>query len=129
MEKLDVPRNVIENIFVTAIEGGSNHWYFVGEQAHEAIRNAVPFEDEPSFSMALFKAVLDYGVKVDIHDVEDEETLLGTINRNTLYDRLEKLHEDEAFGWALDAELDEQGDAETSDAVFQYIVMEEVPFG
>lgn len=129
MQKLDVPRNVLENIFVTAIEGGSNHWYFVGEQAHEAIRNAVPVEDEPSFSMALFKAVLDYGVKVDIHDVEDEESLLGTINRNTLYDRLEKLSGDIDFGYALDAEMDEQGDAETSDVVFQYLVMEEVPFG
>lgn len=129
MEKLDVPRNVIENIFVTAIEGGSNHWYFVGDEAHEAIRNAVPVEDEPSFSMALLKAVLDYGVKVDIHDIENENTLLGTISRSTIYERLWGLFYDEGYDWALDAELNENGDADTSDIVFQYIVMGEVPFG
>ena len=119
---------ILENIFVTAIEGGSNHWYFIGEDSHKSIRSVVSFEEEPSFSVALYKAVMDYGVSVDVMDVEDEETILGTLNRNTIYDRLNQLAGDIDFGWALDAENEEQGDAETSDIVFQYIVMGEVIF-
>jgi len=37
-----VPREVLENVCVTALEGGSNYWYYLSDGAVKLIRKAVP---------------------------------------------------------------------------------------
>jgi hypothetical protein len=44
-------------------------------------------------------------------------------------ERLKKMEEDDGWKWAIEAENDESGDAESSDMIFQYILMGEVVFG
>jgi hypothetical protein len=123
-----ISRKVIEDVFVTALEGGSNYWYFLPEQSVKAIREAVPKSVDPYLSTAIGKAILDFGVEVDISDVEDEEYVLGTISIKTLQERLQKLADSE-HNWALDREINEDGDAETSDIVMQYIALGEIIYG
>jgi hypothetical protein len=123
-----VSRKVIEDVFVTALEGGSNYWYFLGEGAVKKIRDAVPKSVDPYLSTAIGKAILDFGVEVDISDVEDEEYVLGTISVKTLQERLQKLADSE-HNWALDREINEDGDAETSDIVMQYMALGEIIYG
>ncbi len=123
-----ISRKVIEDVFVTALEGGSNYWYFLPEQSVKAIREAVPKTVDPYLSTAIGKAILDFGVEVDISDVEDEEEVLGTISIKTLQDRLQKLADSE-HNWALDREINEDGDAETSDIVMQYMALGEIIYG
>lgn len=128
IEKI-VPREVLENVFVTALEGGSNYWYFLSQEAVDKIRKVVPKTDEPFLSMAVLKAVLDHNVAVPINDAENEEDELGVISMKTFGERLQKLSLDEGSGWALRLEIDDCGDADSSDVVFQFLTMGEVVFG
>jgi hypothetical protein len=127
----EVPRKLLENVFVTALEGGSNYWYYLPKESIKIIRTAVPKEQDPYLATAMLKAVLDHNAVVPIHDVEDEEewSKIGEISSETILRRLQKLSEDEGLKWCLDAEFNEQGDAETSDVVFQFLALGEYVYG
>jgi hypothetical protein len=126
----EVGRDVLENIFITALEGGSNYWYYINPKNHKKIRDAVSREDEAFFSMAFAKAILDHDVSIEVHDIEDmeDDTPIGVINYKTIKDGLQKMI-DTGDGWALFNEISEQGDAESSDVCFQYMVLGEVIYG
>lgn len=123
-----VKREVLEDIFVTALEGGSNYWYFLPEESIAAIRKAVPKSEDPYLSTAILKAILDHDVKVAINDAEEEEEVIGVITRGTMQARLQLLVNSK-LKWALDAHIKEEGDAESADIVFQYLTMGEVVYG
>lgn len=124
-----VPREILENVCVTALEGGSNYWYYLSDDAVKLIRKAVPKNEDPYLSTAILKAILDHNVEVPINDAEDEDEVLGYISKKTLQERLQKLSEDDSSGWALRLEMDGGGDADSSDVVFQWMAMGEVVFG
>jgi hypothetical protein len=123
--KIKIERDILENIFITALEGGSNYWYYLNKENYMKAKNScglgVPSEN-------VFSAVYDKGIDIEIHDAEDEDELLGTISKATLEPRLQKMVDD-GFGHALMSEINEEGDAETSDMIFQYIVMGEIVYG
>jgi hypothetical protein len=118
---------VLENIFVTAIEGGSNYWYFLSDEAIRIIRAFVPDSDDPYLSTAIYKAI-KLGAVIPINDAENEEDVIGQLTITTFATRLQKMYDD-GNGDALEAEIREEGDAETSDIVFQYLAMGEIVFG
>ena len=130
----EIPRDIVENIVVTALEGGSNYWYWLTEDTIKRVRRFVSKEDEPALSLAIFKAVVNSFAVVQVHDKEsigedDEVTeLLGEISAYTMQERLQKLANDPIYSYALDQELNENGDALTSDIVFQFLVMGECIF-
>jgi len=122
-------RDILENIFVTALEGGSNYWYFLPSKEVKKIRDAVPKTEEPALSMAMFMAICDKGVEVAIHDAENPEECLGTLSYDSIKESIRSISEDERYSRFWNAELNEEGDAETSDVIFQYFVMGEIVFG
>ena len=122
-------RQLLENIFVTAIEGGSNYWYFINNANHHKIRKAVPKSDDPYFATAMLSAILDHGVEVEVHDSENEDEVLGVLKLSDMDERMKELDKNPNFMWALEAEENGEGDAETSDIIFQYLVMGDVCFG
>jgi hypothetical protein len=73
-------------------------------------------------------AVFDRDLAVDIHDAEDNETVLGTLTLDNIKDRLQMLADSDDAVHLMD-ELMCTGDAITSDACFQYMVMGEIIFG
>ena len=123
-----VKREVLEDIFVTALEGGSNYWYYLPEESIKAIRKAVPKSEDPYLSTAILKAILDHDVKVPINDAENEDEVIGVITRGTMQSRLQLLA-DSSNKWALERHIKEEGDAESADIVFQYLTMGEVVYG
>jgi len=123
-----VKREVLEDIFVTALEGGSNYWYYIPEKSIKAIRRAVSREEDPYLSTAILKAILDHNVEVSINDAEDEEYEVGKISRGTMQVRLQALADSE-LKWALDKHIKEEGDGDSADIVFQYLAMGEVIYG
>lgn len=125
--QIEIDDSVLEDVFVTAIEGGSNYWYFLSDEAVRLIRKAVPKEEEPCLSVATFKAVMK-GVEVPIHDVEDEEEQIGLISLETMSDRLSKLATSDDK-WILQVHMNEEGDADSADVVFQYLALGEVVYG
>jgi hypothetical protein len=124
-----VPREVLENVCVTALEGGSNYWYYLSEGAVKLIRKAVPKNEDPYLSTAILKAILDHDVEVPISDAEDEDEVVGYISKKTIQERIQKLSKDDSYKWALERELNGEGDADSSDVVFQFMAMGEVVFG
>jgi hypothetical protein len=123
-----VKREVLEDVFVTALEGGSNYWYFLPEESIKRIRKAVSKEEDPYLSTAILKAILDHNVKVPINDAENEEDVIGVITRGTMQARLQLLA-DSSNKWALEKHMREEGDADSADIVFQYLTMGEVVYG
>jgi hypothetical protein len=124
----EVKREVLEDIFVTALEGGSNYWYYLHDDAVKAIRKAVPESEDPYLSTAILKAILDHDVKVFINDAENEDDVIGVVTRGTMQSRLQILADSECK-WALDKHIREEGDAYSADIVFQYLAMGEVIYG
>jgi hypothetical protein len=123
----EIERQVLEDIFVTALEGGSNYWYYLSDEATKLIRNAVPKSEDPYLSTAILKAI-EKGVDVPINDAEHEDEVIGTISLKTMQERLQKLSRS-ANSDALMAHIKEEGDAETADVVLQYLAFGEIVFG
>jgi hypothetical protein len=126
--EIELNREVLEDIFVTAIEGGSNYWYFLSEDAVKRIRQVVRKSDEPYIAVAILKAVLDHGVAIPINDVENEEDIVGWISIETMQQRLQDLYNSENR-WAIERHINEEGDADSADVVFQYMTMGEAIYG
>ena len=126
--KIGVSRETLENIFVTALEGGCNYWYYLSKEAVTRVRSAVPKSEEECLSVAIFKAVYDHDVEVPINDIENPREVLGVLRKADLQQRINKMVED-GHGDAIFDEIREQGDANTSDIIFQYLVMNEITFG
>lgn len=125
--EFEIDDSVLEDVFVTAIEGGSNYWYFLSDEAVRLIRKAVPREEESCLSIATFKAVMR-GVEVPIHDAFDEEEQVGLISLDTMAERLSKLATSGERHHLL-AHIEENGDADSADVVFQYLALGEVVYG
>ena len=126
--EIELSREVLEDIFVTAIEGGSNYWYFLSRDAVKIIRQAVPREVDSILSTATFKAVYDHGVAVPINDAENEEDIVGWISMDTMQQRLQDLYNSDDI-WAIERHINEEGDADSADVVFQYMTMGEAIYG
>jgi hypothetical protein len=122
-----IEREVLEDIFVTALEGGSNYWYYLSDEATKLIRDAVPKSEDPYLSTAILKAI-EKGVDVPINDAEHEDEVIGTISLKTMQERLQKLSRS-ANSDALMAHIKEEGDADTADVVLQYLAFGEIVFG
>jgi hypothetical protein len=125
---IELTREVLEDIFVTALEGGSNYWYLIGAETIKKVRNVIPDRSIP-FSQALFSAVYDHNIDVEIHDIEEEEEegAVGTISMSTMSERIQKCATDDN-SWAILNEINENGDATSSDVIFQYIALGEVVY-
>lgn len=122
-------RDILENVFVTALEGGSNYWYFLPSKEVKKIREAVPKTEEPALSMAMFMAIFDKGIEVAIHDAENPEECLGVLSDGIIMARIKALEIDQNYRKFWYAELNEEGDGDSSDVIFQYLVMGEIVFG
>ena len=123
--KTEVTREVLGSIFITALEGGSNYWYYLSDRAIDLINEAVPRDGVKALSERLFEAVYDKGIVVPIHDAEDEEgDAIGELNRDTFQERINLCAEQ--HHWAIMSELNEEGDASSSDVVFQCLALGEL---
>lgn len=122
-----INRQAILNIFTTALEGGSNYWYFIPSTEVEKVRRAVPKRAQPCFSEAVFEAVIDHGISIDVCDVENEDEIVGVITPLLIEKRLQELYDSE-YAWALNLLIEEDYDAECADVIFQYIVIGEIVY-
>lgn len=126
--KRKISRDVLENVFVTAIEGGSSYWYFLSDEAVDIIRSVVPKREDECLSTAILKAV-ERGAIIPINDAENEDDVIGELDATKFATMLQKLYDDDTYSASLDLEIRGDGDAYSSDVVFQYLAMGEVVFG
>lgn len=113
-----------------AMEGGSNYWYFFGEDAESVLetyiydlasrRKGQPFVD-------LIWEAIRAGASIPIRDTEDPKTILGRISMQSIEEGERLMAEQEPSH--LGDILSESDDATTADVWFQYAVLKELVYG
>jgi len=133
-----ITKEQIIDVFVTAIEGGSNYWYYILDVPKE-ITYMVKQEDIP-FSEACGKHVLNGG-ELTIYDVEevgdmedvdndyaqDKPEPLGTITMDSLLDAINIMKRD--YPDRYESIIMDEYDAEDADVFFQIATMGEIVYG
>ena len=120
-----ITEDMVENVIVSALEGGSNYWYFVDVEDFE---QDLPPKNGKALTERISEAVYkNPSFKMPVYDVEDEEDVLGYLSQKNLRRGLELCAKDypEVFKRLTDDEID----AEDADIIFQLTVMGEITFG
>jgi|TARA_R110000782_G_scaffold221245_1_gene308442 hypothetical protein len=123
--KLELTYETFENIIVTALEGGSNYWYMLGDTKGIPKRDDMPNE-APSQRIA-------YGLwhnkdsELPIWDLEEEDELLGTLTYDSVREGMQIACDN--YLEEINMMIGEDYDAWTADTLFQVLVMGEVTFG
>lgn len=137
-----ISNQMIEDLLVTALEGGSNYWFYLPDtRMCEGYESKNPIYNKPTpLSLQIHEAVLD-GKEVPIMDAETVELYdkkgkelkepkgdhLGFISKVN-YERAEELLLDK-HPHVLGNILGENYDANDADVWFQLVVMGELVYG
>lgn len=120
-----ITEDMVENVIISALEGGSNYWYFVDVEDFE---QDLPPKNGKALTERISEAVYkNPSFKMPVYDVEDEEDVLGYLSQKNLRRGMELCAKDypEVFKRLTDDEID----ANDADIIFQLTVMGEITFG
>ena len=121
-KKLEVDFELFESWMITALEGGSNYWYFI---------KSLPKRDDLkglAFSEALSTLVWKHDEKIEVFDIENQDDEpLGVIEKSKIVPTLQKLSKE--YNQVFVNLTSENYDAMDCDIFFQVLVMDEVTFG
>lgn len=116
--KTVVSDETVVDVLTTALEGGSNYWYYMPDLTMVREKKSGEYTSE-----VIIRSVLeDETVKVPVYDLENEKEILGYLSRENIQK-------------GLDLYVSERGvftddlDGEESDIFFQYVVIGEITFG
>lgn len=122
--KIITPYDVY-NMLVSALEGGSNYWYWIGSKSDQNIKKATQdMVNEPYVDR--FLMAIQRNVEVRIYDNETKERL-GVLTPKS-WAKAEKLILKNHRSHLGDL-LKEQDDAITADVFFQLAVIGELTYG
>lgn len=114
----------IESIIVTALEGGSNYWYWLDTSDFKEDLSSPGEPLTVRISKALFT---NPSFRMPVYDREDQEEVLGIVSQKSVKEGLEIAAKD--YPDRFRAIIDEEYDADDADVIFQLCVMKEVVFG
>jgi len=123
--KLDY--ETFENIIVTALEGGSNYWYMLGDIKGCPLPNEMPEKYYAPSERIAYGLWHNKNARVKIYDSENQEELLGMLTYDSVKERMQLATENHLS--ELEAMISGDFDAWTADTLFQVLVMGEVVFG
>ena len=121
----DLTLEQFEDIIVNAMELGSNYWYLVNP-----IEFRVSLQGKEGDPLSTRIAQTLYNDKtffIGVYDLEDPSYLLGTLTQESLLKALEIAYT--RYTSHYTNFISGNGDAETSDVIFQLAVMGELVFG
>lgn len=114
--KKGITKENIIDAFVTALEGGSNYWYYIPTLPKDINAN----------SEKIGQHILNGGY-IQFNDIEDEDEVLGYVDMNKLLDAINLLKKD--YPHVYENIVSEEADADDADIFLQLAVMGEVVFG
>jgi hypothetical protein len=118
---IEITNEKITDQFITAIEVGSNYWYYLKDLSMLSEKtNCLPLSER------IAHAILHEKEIIPVHDIENGE-LLGNLTKENTKKALQIMSKD--YTEAFSDIINETGDAETADIFFQLAVMGEVVFG
>lgn len=120
-----IAKGVLEDTFVTAMEGGSNYWLYINR--NDIRDNAI---EGKSTAESLLEAVLN-GKEINVYDVngDDLDEPIGKLSAMDMSKRITNLMQSESYGYALYNMMNGDYDANDADIVFQYLALGEVVYG
>lgn len=134
MEELEYLRKALyfdtetkKNLLTSALEGGSNYWYYLGDDANAILK---PFRKELGKGkpyVDYFFRALERGYSIPVRDAEDEDEVLGHISMESIC-RAELLMATKHASHYADAKA-ERDDATTADVWFQLAVLGDIVYG
>lgn len=117
----------IEDVFVTAIEGGSNYWLDFDLKGINQVKKVCSQDGyKDAFSMQVFYAVFRKGLRLPVFDVESDEQI-GVLDVSNFGERLQNCMDN--YPEAVYNIVFENGDANDADIIFQYLCMNEIVYG
>jgi hypothetical protein len=119
----EITDQMIEDLFVTAIEGGIDYWGYFSPVIYSRLKNDYPTIQ--SFSERVYHAIMVVGCSLPIRDVETDE--VWHFNKASVERALEIMANDheEDFMNIVDGNFD----AITADVFFQLVAIGELTFG
>lgn len=126
IEKVAITYEMFEGWMVTALEGGSNYWYYLKTESipKEILDTYLP--DKTPITIVLSKAIWIEKATIPIHCEETGEKL-GEINMKSVKKALETICD--SYDSTFDALMSDSYDAIDADIFFQIAVMNELTFG
>ena len=124
-----ISRESLECIFATAFEGGSNYWAYITDEQWEIVDELTKECFFLNGEEKMLTTILDDKVNIEINCAENNDKVIGTLSAKTFKKRLQSLSNHDNYSRFLYAELNGEGDAESSDVIFQYLVLGEVIYG
>ena len=115
----------LESIFVTAIEGGSNHWFDISDSDYRKLKRQYP--DEP-FSIRVYRNFCD-GHVLKVVDAEEPTEEIGVLCKSIAMENLSKLLQDSDIEISIQNLINGYCDACEADVVFQYMIFGELVYG
>ena len=122
--KLNLEYETFEEIIVTALEGGSNYWYILGDI--KGCPLSFEMTDKAPSQRIAYGLWHNKDAEVYIHDNEMDTELLGILTYDSVRERMQLAtinHLSE-----LESMISGDYDAWTADTLFQVLVMGEVVY-
>lgn len=123
--ELELSYETFEDIIVTALEGGSNYWYLLGDAKGIPKRNDMP--DKALSQRMAYGLWHNKDSEIAIWDAEEEDELLGILTYDSVREGMQLACKDHMK--EINMMISEDYDAWTADTLFQVLVMGEVTFG
>jgi hypothetical protein len=125
--KKTIKKQILENVIIGALEGGSNYWYCIGDVDKTNFRRGISMAEniaEQLYTNTEFKIPI-----YDIESAEDPEEMdfLGDVTNASVVKAFELMAD--KYPEFLERILDESGDADDDDVFFQLATMGEVIYG
>lgn len=115
---VEIDDQILEDLFITAFEGGSNYWAEVKQKTPRG---------EGSSSERWWRNIMKKGGTMTIYDAEEEGEILGRFDLPKVLVGTAKMAENAPEQFAN--VLSENYDAETADVWFQFVVLGEIVYG
>ena len=116
-----IEEETIKNLLTSALEGGSNYWYYLPD-----LSMCAPSDGKTPTVTRIWNAIKE-GKRVPVQDYESGEHL-GYISWEGIKHGIGIMADDKDMKHHLLAAIEQQDDAETGDVFLQYVVMGELVY-
>lgn len=123
-QEIFVTKTMLEDLIVTAIEGGSSYWYWLDR---DEMDEKLPANGDPLAIRLANRLYDDEGFKLNVYDWEEQENVLGVITHKSCVDSFEILKD--KYSHIFENIVLDNWDANDADCFFQVAVMGEIVFG
>jgi hypothetical protein len=122
-----ISEQMLNDILITAVEGGSNYWYLLKDEACDILRKYKTLNNCPS---ERFLPAILADEKIPIHDIEEpDDEPLGYLSLENVKRGIITMIQDNRSEVDILFNEDADLDAYDADVIFQYLVMNEIVFG